>query len=104
MISNSGLQNERDVKLEVIRSISRSQHALARILESIAEISSYSEDTALTLANQMDRITRYQQVMASMLLNVELPPLNSGIPSAPWLNRNQGVFMKYNLESGEADH
>lgn len=97
MIPISSLRNERDAKLEVILSISRSQNALARILESIADVSSYSEETALTLANHMDRITRYQQAMASMLMNITLNPLNTGVPSAPWINPDKGVFIESNL-------
>lgn len=98
MMPVSSLQNERDAKIQVILSISRSQNALARILESIADVSGYSEETALTLANHMDRITRYQQAMASMLMNLTLNPLNTGIPSAPWLNPDKRVFIQSNLE------
>lgn len=92
------LRDERDAKLQVILSISRSQNALARILESIADVSGYSEETALTLANHMDGITRYQQAMASMLMNITLNRLNTGLPSTPWLNPDKGVAIESNLE------
>lgn len=83
---NPSLRDERDAKLQMVLSISRSQNALARILESIADVSSYSEETALSLAHHVECMTRYQQAMASMLMNIPLNRQYSGIPSAPWLN------------------
>lgn len=98
MMSTTSLRDERDAKLQVILSISRSQNALARILESIADVSGYSEEAALALAHHADRMTRYQQAMASMLTNIALNRLNTGIPSAPWLNPDKDVEIVSNLE------
>lgn len=101
MMPIPSLRNERDAKLQVIISISRSQNALARILDSIADVSGYSEETALALAHHVDRMTRYQQAMASMLMNIKLNRLNTGTPSAPWLNPEKDVAIESNIE--EAD-
>lgn len=79
--------SEHEVKLQLLLSISRSQNALARILDSMADISAYSEETALQLAQNAERLVRYQQAMASMVSGIELYRQYTGTPSPPWLNR-----------------
>ncbi|WP_223069500.1 hypothetical protein [Paenibacillus caui] len=78
--------SEREAKLQLILSISRSQNALARILDSMADVSAYSEETARALAHHVNRMSGYQQAMASMLTNIVLHRQYTGIPSPPWLN------------------
>lgn len=77
---------EHEAKLQLLLSISRSQNALARILDSLADVSAYSEETALLLAGNAERLVRYQQAMASLLSGIELNRQYTGIPSSPWLN------------------
>ncbi|WP_138496613.1 hypothetical protein [Paenibacillus pinistramenti] len=86
MISARRPLTEREAKLELILSISRSQNAIARILDSMADVSYYSEDTARSLAEQARQMARYQQAMASMLTGITLHPQYTGIPAAPWIN------------------
>lgn len=93
MTDDLTLLSEREAKLQLLMSISKSQDALARILGSLADIAVCSEETALQLAKQAGQLTRYQQAMASMLACIELHRLYIGRPSAPWLNTEQGVLQ-----------
>jgi hypothetical protein len=80
---------EQEAKLQLMISLSRSQNALARILDSMADVSSYSEETALILAHNVQRMTRYQQAMASLLTGIELHRQYKGVPTPPWLNAGE---------------
>lgn len=82
----SGLQlSERAVKLEMIRSIARSQTALAAILESIAEVTGHSEHAARKLSENVRLLSEYQSAMCRMMSGISLNRHKEGIPSKPWL-------------------
>ncbi|GIP55069.1 MULTISPECIES: hypothetical protein [Paenibacillus] len=97
------LLSEREAKLQLIISISRSQNALARILDSMADVSACSEETARSFIQQADRMTRFQQAMASMLANIELHRQYTGIPTAPWLNADKVTPLESFTSKQEAD-
>lgn len=73
------------VKLEFIRSIARSQTAMARILESLADVSEHSGETAAHLAHNISAITKYQHTMAQTVCGVSLHRVYYGTPSSPWI-------------------
>ncbi|MRN56051.1 hypothetical protein [Paenibacillus monticola] len=79
---------EHAVKLEMIRSIARSQAALAAILESIAELTGQSELTARKLSDNIRILSQYQSAMCRMMSGISLHRPKQGIPAAPWLNHN----------------
>ncbi|BCG60680.1 hypothetical protein [Paenibacillus sp. URB8-2] len=82
----SGLQlSERAVKLEMIRSIARSQAALAAILENIAEVTGHSEHAARKLCENVRVLSEYQSAMCRMMSGISLHRHKEGIPSKPWL-------------------
>ncbi|WP_025692261.1 hypothetical protein [Paenibacillus zanthoxyli] len=82
----SGLQlSERAVKLEMIRSIARSQAALAAILETIADLTGHSELAARKLCDNVRVLSEYQSAMCRMMSGISLHQHKEGIPSAPWL-------------------
>ncbi|WP_239004642.1 hypothetical protein [Paenibacillus tepidiphilus] len=83
---SGGLSSEHAVKLEMIRSIARSQAALAAILESIAEITGQSELTARKLSDNIRILSQYQSAMCRMMSGISLHQPKRGIPAAPWLN------------------
>ncbi|WP_019908771.1 hypothetical protein [Paenibacillus sp. HW567] len=83
---SGGLLSEHAVKLEMIRSIARSQAALADILESIAEITGQSELTARKLSDNIRILSQYQSSMCRMMSGISLHQPKLGIPAAPWLN------------------
>ncbi|BFH60955.1 hypothetical protein [Paenibacillus azoreducens] len=80
------LLKEQETKLALIASIAQSQQALARILGSIADISSHSELSARNLKENIRLLTQYQATMCEMLQGITLCHPRSGIPAPPWLN------------------
>ena len=85
---SGGLLSEHAVKLEMIRSIARSQAALAAILESIAEITGQSELTARKLSDNIRILSGYQSAMCRMMSGISLHEPKQGVPAAPWLSKN----------------
>ncbi|MNC29853.1 hypothetical protein D3C76_176920 [compost metagenome] len=83
---SGGLLSEHAVKLEMIRSIARSQAALAAILESIAEVTGQSELTARKLSDNIRILSQYQSAMCRMMSGISLHRPKRGIPAAPWLS------------------
>ncbi|OBZ09695.1 hypothetical protein A8L34_20680 [Bacillus sp. FJAT-27264] len=84
-----GRLSEHAVKLEMIRSISRSQAALAAILESIAELTGHSELTARKLSDNIRILSGYQSAMCRMMSGISLHRPKRGTPAAPWLNKTK---------------
>ena len=80
--------SERAVKLEMIRSIARSQAALATILESIAELTGHSELTARKLCDNVRILSQYQSAMCRMMSGISLHRHKTGTPAAPWLKQD----------------
>jgi len=79
------LQREQEVKLALIESIAHSQQALARILDSVASVSSHSEVSARSLAENIRLLSRYQEEMSRMITGIRLARIRHGEPSLPWL-------------------
>ncbi|PYE48301.1 hypothetical protein HUB98_11315 [Paenibacillus barcinonensis] len=79
------LQREQEVKLALIESIAHSQQALARILDSVASVSSHSEVSARSLAENIRLLSRYQEEMSRMVTGIRLSRIRYGAPGLPWL-------------------
>jgi len=71
-------------KISVIESIARSQMALARILDSMADVT-HSEGTARHLAENVKTLMAYQQAIARTICGVTLHHVYYGTPSSPWI-------------------
>ncbi|NWL88831.1 hypothetical protein DMN77_14810 [Paenibacillus sp. 79R4] len=71
-------------KISVIESIARSQMALARILDSMADVT-HSEGTARHLVENVKILMEYQQAIARTICGVTLHHVNYGTPSSPWI-------------------
>lgn len=82
----NGLIAEQAAKIKMITSIAHSQEALARILNSVADVSAHSQVAARQLSENIRLLTQYQSVMCEMLLSISLHRIHYGIPSSPWLN------------------
>ncbi|MDO7906992.1 hypothetical protein Q5741_11250 [Paenibacillus sp. JX-17] len=82
----SYLRQERAAKLAMMESIAASQQALARMLHCIADISSYSDSTAKSLAENIRLLTQYQGQMAFVISGIEWQRQHYGTPSLPWFN------------------
>jgi hypothetical protein len=82
----SRLEREREAKLALLEALAASQRAVARMLESAADLNARfparrPEDAAALLA----RLAALQLRMSESLLGVKLRRLHRGRPSAPWL-------------------
>lgn len=80
--------NERQVKLEFIASLARSQLALARILDSVADITGHSEETARLIGENVNLLVSLQASMAEAVTGVRLRDggMRKGEPAEPWVS------------------
>ncbi|HEY4391818.1 MAG TPA: hypothetical protein VGN02_10780 [Paenibacillus sp.] len=71
-------------KISIIESIARSQMALARILDSMADVA-HSDRTAHHLAENVKTLVEYQQAIARSISGLTLHIVHYGTPSSPWI-------------------
>ncbi|QAY66603.1 hypothetical protein [Paenibacillus protaetiae] len=85
---NELLLDERQAKAELLASLAKSQHALARILDSVADVAQYSGETARHIGANIDLLTGLQQTIAEAVTGARLrrSVRMSGNPGKPWLN------------------
>jgi hypothetical protein len=67
----STLLTEQAARASLISSIAKSQHALARILDSIANVAEQSPETAKLLRDNIRMLTDMQRAMAEAILRTE---------------------------------
>ncbi|GFN31010.1 hypothetical protein [Paenibacillus xylaniclasticus] len=84
---NSDKDKTRSVKLDLIASIARSQHALARILESVADVTSHHDPLAMRLRHNIEHLSRLQQTLVESVTGIRLGEPRRGRPAKPWPNR-----------------
>ncbi|PWW07352.1 hypothetical protein DFQ01_102244 [Paenibacillus cellulosilyticus] len=82
---------EREVKLELVSSIARSQRALARILESIADVSVHTDPIAKSLRDNIAQLSQLQQVLTESVVGIRFGQRRQGRPSGPWINQQTGA-------------
>ncbi|KPV61080.1 hypothetical protein QJ48_01745 [Paenibacillus sp. A3] len=79
-------EEENKVKLHILHSLARSQRALARMIESMADVVEGSEEAARRLLVHIETISRYQRQIAVKMAGVRIRRrLRRGIPGKPWL-------------------
>lgn len=78
---------EREVKLELVSSIARSQKALARILESIADVSVHADPVAKSLRDNIAQLTLMQQTLTESVVGIRFGQRRQGRPTGPWINQ-----------------
>lgn len=87
---------EREVKLELVSSIARSQKALARILESIADVSVHADPIAKSLRDNIAQLSQMQQMLTESVVGIRFEQRQQsrptgqwrqGRPSGPWINQ-----------------
>lgn len=79
------LDEQDRVKLHILNSLARSQRALARMMESMADVVGQSEPAAQKLVEQIDAISRYQREVAVKMIGVKIRRRKTGAPGRPWL-------------------
>jgi hypothetical protein len=79
---------EREVKLELLSSLAKSQAALARILDSIAVVSEASPELARNIAENVKLLTEMQKNITEAVtgLSLKRKRRKMGSPVHPWLN------------------
>lgn len=87
-------QREHEVKLELVDSIAASQHAIARLLHSMADVIPHAEVSAKSMEESLRLLTAYQHEMARMLGGISLPKPRHGVPSSPWLPPQQRIRIE----------
>lgn len=78
---------EREARTALLASLARSLQALARVLESIADIGEYSPETAKLLRDNMHSLTAMQKSITELIagLDKRKRARRSARPGEPWL-------------------
>lgn len=92
------LQRQRELKLDILASLARSQRALARMLESVAD-SGGMESGPLTDAGgggdrlrKLEALVRCQTTITAKTLGIRIGVIRKSPPRRPWLNERHAVF------------
>lgn len=87
------LRKERESRIELIRSIAQSQGAIARILNSIADITETSPGMSTCMRDNLRTLTALQLTMAEMTTGARFRRVRTrtGSSANPWLH--QAAFI-----------
>ncbi|MDF2961184.1 MAG: hypothetical protein K0S39_2919 [Paenibacillus sp.] len=82
-------EEENRTKLHILNSLARSQRALARIIESMADLaesSASSGASADNLTRQLEAISRFQRQLTEKITGIRIRKFRRGTPGKPWLS------------------
>ncbi|TNJ66528.1 hypothetical protein FE784_09690 [Paenibacillus hemerocallicola] len=107
------LERQREMKLDILESLARSQRAMARIIESAADAGAGAGSVAdggasateEPLRKSIEAIAQYQLAIMEKMIGIRIGEVNSSPPSAPWTNKALGVAPCYDAidpEDGES--
>ncbi len=82
----SRLQREWEIKLQLMGAISRSQMALAKILENVSEVTDHVGVSPATLQEHARILNGMQGALLRTVIGTSWRPPVSGTPSEPWLS------------------
>ncbi|RED52872.1 hypothetical protein [Cohnella lupini] len=80
------LQQEWEIKLQLMSSITRSQEALARILESVADVTVSAGVSPAILQEHVRVLTGMQGALLRTVSGTSWRPPVRGEPASPWLS------------------
>ncbi|WP_139995433.1 hypothetical protein [Paenibacillus paridis] len=85
---------EREAKIAILASLARSQQALARILESVADVVDCSSEGARLLRDNVSSLTAMQETIAeaATCLYWRRRVRYKGKPSHPWLQPKLTIY------------
>jgi len=88
------IETEREARAAFLTSLARSQAALARILESIADVSDSSQSTAKQLRDNVRSLTDLQETIAESVtyLAWHRRGIRKGTPAKPWIQPQLPVY------------
>ncbi|CAI6043077.1 hypothetical protein [Cohnella sp. JJ-181] len=87
----SRLNAEWEAKLSMLKAIARSQEAMARMLESAADVSAAGDPSAAVLREHVRVLTGLQAAMARSVAGVSWAQPKQGVPAGPWLKKAAAV-------------
>ncbi|MEC4567808.1 hypothetical protein L8C07_17810 [Paenibacillus sp. CMAA1739] len=79
------MRREREIKLDMMESIAASQHAVARMLTSLADLTPHVDMSASRLEETIRLLSNYQGKITQMLAGIQLRRQVYGKPTKPWL-------------------
>ncbi|MBM7566716.1 hypothetical protein [Paenibacillus sacheonensis] len=85
---------EREARTALIGALARSQTAVARILESVADMARNDPGMAMSIKRNMNSLAAMQQTLSEMVRAMERHPArrSTGKPAGrPWLNRGAAL-------------
>jgi hypothetical protein len=80
------MRREREIKLDIMESIAASQHAVARMLSSLADLTPHADMSAARLEETIRMLSNYQGEITQMLAGIPLRRQVHGKPAPPWMN------------------
>ncbi|WP_256759869.1 hypothetical protein [Cohnella sp. WQ 127256] len=80
------LQREWEIKLQLMGAISRSQEALAKILENVADVTDAAGVSPATLHEHVRVLTGMQGALLRTVSGTSWRPPIQGRPASPWLS------------------
>lgn len=82
------------IKLDLLESLALSQRALARIIESVTQCIEASPPLARQVAENLEIIAKYQQVLTRKITGIQISEKHIGTPAQPWVNPRAKVHSK----------
>ncbi|KQX49158.1 MULTISPECIES: hypothetical protein [unclassified Paenibacillus] len=80
--------NRERIELHMLTSLARSQRALCRIIETIADQVAVSEQLAVYMAENLKTISEYQRSMIQKLTKQSPRQRQLGTPGKPWISKD----------------
>ncbi|MEC0232232.1 hypothetical protein [Paenibacillus alba] len=75
------------IELHMLTSLARSQRAICRILETIADQVEISEQLAIHLAENLSTLSDYQRTLIHKITKQKPRKRQMGTPAKPWMNK-----------------
>ncbi|MDK8183648.1 hypothetical protein [Paenibacillus sp. UMB4589-SE434] len=86
VMSTAHDHRENEAKVAMVEAITRSQIALARLLEQLADVSAHSEVQVKLMYDNIHLLSQHQHALCHMVTGWRPRSLNKGTPEIPWLN------------------
>ncbi|MEF3307180.1 hypothetical protein [Paenibacillus sp. GYB003] len=99
------LKRQQEMKLDILESLARSQRAMARIIESAADMNEGGASGAgddKELRKSLEAIARYQLAIMEKMVGITIGEVCSSQPARPWTNEALRVAPLYG--AGETQH
>lgn len=89
------LERQLELKLDIMESLSRSQRAVAVMLEGLADTTAQRGDSSELIGRELIAIARYQQVLGHRMLGIPLHRVRRGHSMPPWVASKYGLYSPF---------